>query len=98
MQTLVVFSDYNTLPVFYLLEGDKRHWHGVIINHERSVTCWLSDEEYAEAEEEITMELFPLQLNGTQLPPHSTELGVLTTQANKNGGGMFYTATCGYAL
>ena len=32
MKTLVVFCNYLDLPVFYVLDGDKRHWNGVTVN------------------------------------------------------------------
>ena len=105
MKTLVVFSDYQSLPVFYVLEGDKRKWHGVVINCGAEEGYKGSEEDYKNAEEDITMELFPLNLDGRQLEPIKTLSeaialamgGELKLDADGSLTSQFFTAVCGFA-
>lgn len=95
VKTLVVFTDYQSLPVFYVLEGDKLSWHGVVVNaghegHEGSA------EDYALAEQEICATLFPADMDGRQLEPTSTQLAKAIQIATEHGPN-FFTAVCGFA-
>ena len=53
MKTLVVFTDYQSLPKFYIAEGNHSNWNGVTVNAGAEDPSLMSEEVYAIAEKEI---------------------------------------------
>lgn len=53
MKTLVVFSDYETLPKFYLIDGAKQYWNGVTVGAGAEDPEMMTPYEYDQAESEI---------------------------------------------
>ena len=98
VKTLVVFSDYQSLPVFYVLDGDKRNWHGVIVNagYEPRTGHDGLEVDYTLAEQEICATLFPADMDGRQLEPTATQLAKAIQIATEDGPN-FFTAVCGFA-
>lgn len=99
-KTLVVFTDYETLPKFFVIEGDKRNWHGVVVNagHEGHEG---TDEDYDKACAEIvaTFDLNSDYYPGKKFGPDGqfTKLSEAFAFALDNSEHECFTATCGWS-
>lgn len=97
VKTLVVYSDFQLLPSFYVVDGDKRNWHNVIVTAGYTEDYDGSEEAYKQAEKEIIATIFPADLNGYQLEPTATTLSDALAAIYNGELKDFYTAVCGFA-